>query len=234
MVQEFPHQQLKRTNIHRAKTNLAISYRSISSKEHLRASENWARGIQIRRFCSISSVPGCSGYSSASHGRAGLKLYSSNSVFLMTGSFVHTHTAGFGLFSFPDLTQTITHQAESKMRMLNTAFPHSTGTGTPKGVTGHRWKCHLHRAALCPGELPGAGDTKATQDTASCASCSVHTVPGVFPASFHNHLNLLKSSRMVATPTNPSKFHQHHLRSRSEFPFSFINTVWTRSNRFCW
>lgn len=155
MVQEFPHQQLKRTNIHRAKTNLAISYRSISSKEHLRASENWAQGIQICRFCSISSVPGCSGYSSDSHGRAGLKLYSSNPVFLMTGSFVHTHGWIWSIF-FPDLTQTIkTIGAQSKMRMLNTAFPHSTGTDTPKGFVRTQ-----NENATCTGQLCAHGSSQ--------------------------------------------------------------------------
>lgn len=67
------------------------------------------------------------------------------------------------------------------MRMLNTAFPHSTGTDTPKGFIRTQMKMPLALGSFVPTGAPKSWRQKATQDTESCASCSVHTVPGVFP-----------------------------------------------------
>lgn len=120
--------------------------------------------------------------------------------------------------------------AQSKMRMSNTAFPHSTGTDTPEGFVRTQMKMPLALGSSVPMGAPKSWRHKATQDTELCLLLCPHcpwslcfqelllpTLPFTTTSIFWNSSG--KQQHEDAAPTNPSKFHQHQLNSCSEFPF---------------
>lgn len=113
--------------------------------------------------------------------------------------------------------------------MLNTAFPHSTGTDTPKGFVRTQMKMPLALGSSVPHGSSQDIKQHRTRRVVPPALSTLSLESSLLPEAPAPPLSLLQPPQPSeiqenngvdgAAPTNPSKFHQEQLNPCSEFPF---------------